>query len=37
MDYVKIIQQAWNTTARYKALWVFGILLALAHRRWRRQ
>lgn len=30
MDYVKIIQQAWNTTWRYKALWVFGILLALA-------
>ncbi|HRT31886.1 MAG TPA: hypothetical protein P5211_05715, partial [Anaerolineae bacterium] len=30
MDYGKIIQQAWNTTWRYKALWVFGILLALA-------
>ncbi len=29
MDHINIIKQAWNTTWRYKALWVFGILLAL--------
>lgn len=29
MDHIKIIKRAWNTTWRYKALWIFGILLAL--------
>lgn len=30
MNHMKIIQQAWATTWRYKALWIFGILLALS-------
>jgi hypothetical protein len=29
MDYVKILKRAWETTWRYRALWVFGIILAL--------
>ncbi|MBN1920310.1 MAG: hypothetical protein JW892_03640 [Anaerolineae bacterium] len=29
MDYIKVIKQAWNTTWNYKALWLFGILIAL--------
>jgi len=29
MDTMKIIKRAWNTTWSYKALWIFGILLAL--------
>lgn len=30
MDYMKIIKRAWNTTWSYKALWIFGILIALS-------
>ena len=29
MDYVKILKRAWETTWRYRVLWVFGIILAL--------
>jgi len=29
MDTMKIIKRAWNTTWSYKALWIFGILVAL--------
>mgnify|MGYP000659292038 CR=1 FL=1 len=29
MDYVKILKRAWETTWRYRALWVFGIILAI--------
>ena len=30
MHYTELIQRAWKITWRYKALWIFGILLALA-------
>ncbi|MBL7062673.1 MAG: hypothetical protein ISS49_00510 [Anaerolineae bacterium] len=29
MDHIKILKRAWETTWRYRALWVFGIILAL--------
>ncbi len=29
MDYVKILKRAWETTWRYRALWIFGIILAI--------
>jgi hypothetical protein len=29
MDHLKVLKQAWETTWRYRALWVFGIILAL--------
>ena len=29
MDHVKILKQAWEITRHYRALWVFGIILAL--------
>lgn len=29
MDYLKILKRAWEITWRYRALWVFGIILAL--------
>ncbi|MCP4540968.1 MAG: hypothetical protein GY832_27855 [Chloroflexi bacterium] len=29
MDHIKILQRAWETTWRYRALWIFGIILAL--------
>jgi hypothetical protein len=29
MDYVKVLKRAWETTWRYRALWIFGIILAL--------
>jgi len=29
MDYLEILKRAWELTWRYRALWVFGILLAL--------
>ncbi len=30
MDYFKVLKRAWEITWRYRALWVFGILVALA-------
>ena len=30
MHYTDLIQRAWKITWRYKVLWIFGILLALA-------
>ena len=30
MHYTDLIQRAWQITWRYKVLWIFGILLALA-------
>jgi len=29
MDHLKVLKRAWETTWRYRALWVFGIILAL--------
>jgi len=29
MDHIKILKRAWETTWRYRALWIFGIILAL--------
>ena len=29
MDHVKILKRALDTTWRYRALWIFGIILAL--------
>lgn len=29
MDHIRILKRAWETTWRYRALWVFGIILAL--------
>lgn len=29
MDHIKVLKRAWETTWRYRALWVFGIILAL--------
>ncbi len=29
MDYGKVLKRAWETTWRYRALWIFGIILAL--------
>jgi len=29
MDHVKILKRAWDITWRYRALWIFGIILAL--------
>jgi hypothetical protein len=29
MDYVRVLKRAWETTWRYRALWIFGIILAL--------
>ena len=29
MDYTKVLKQAWHTVWNYRALWVFGIILAL--------
>ena len=29
MDHIKVLKQAWETTWRYRALWIFGIILAL--------
>jgi hypothetical protein len=29
MDHMKVLKRAWETTWRYRALWVFGIILAL--------
>jgi len=33
MDHLRILKQAWETTWRYRALWVFGIILALTTSR----
>jgi len=33
MDYVKVLKRAWETTWRYRALWVFGIIVALTTSR----
>jgi hypothetical protein len=30
MDYVEILKRAWKTVWHYKALWIFGVLVALA-------
>jgi len=29
MDYVKVLKRAWEITWRYRALWIFGIIVAL--------
>ncbi len=29
MDYGKVLKRAWETTWRYRALWIFGIIIAL--------
>ena len=29
MDHIKVLKRAWETTWRYRALWIFGIILAL--------
>ena len=29
MDHIKILKRAWETTWRYRALWIFGIIIAL--------
>jgi hypothetical protein len=29
MDYGKVLKRAWDTTWRYRALWIFGIIIAL--------
>jgi len=29
MDHIKVLKRAWETTWRYRVLWVFGIILAL--------
>ena len=29
MDYGKVLKRAWETVCRYRALWVFGIIIAL--------
>ncbi len=29
MDHMKVLKRAWETTWRYRALWIFGIILAL--------
>lgn len=29
MDHMKVLKRAWDTTWRYRALWVFGIIVAL--------
>ena len=29
MDHIKVLKRAWETTWRYRALWVFGIIVAL--------
>jgi hypothetical protein len=34
MDYGKVLRQAWNMVWRYRALWVFGIVLALTTISW---
>ena len=33
MDHVRILKQAWQITWRYRALWVFGVILALTTAR----
>ncbi len=29
MDHIKVLKRAWETTWRYRALWIFGIILAI--------
>ncbi|MEE8390903.1 MAG: hypothetical protein V3S14_08945, partial [Anaerolineae bacterium] len=29
MDHIKVLKRAWETTWRYRALWIFGIIIAL--------
>jgi hypothetical protein len=36
MDHVKILKRAWQIVSRYRATWVFGIILALATFSWTR-
>ncbi|NIO70347.1 MAG: hypothetical protein GTN71_15305 [Anaerolineae bacterium] len=34
MDYTKVLKQAWHTVWNYRALWIFGIILALTTTSW---
>lgn len=34
MDHLEIVKQVWHITWRYRALWVFGIILALVTASW---
>jgi hypothetical protein len=36
MDHGKIIKQSWNNLLRYRALWIFGIILALTTFSWEQ-
>lgn len=36
MDHVKILKRAWQIVTRYRATWVFGVILALATFFWTR-
>jgi hypothetical protein len=34
MDYTKVLKRAWHTVWNYRALWIFGIILALTTTSW---
>ena len=34
MNYTKALKRAWETTWRYRALWIFGVILALTTISW---
>ena len=37
MDYIKILKRAWRMLWEYRALWIFGIILALTTASWESQ